>query len=109
MSRTLDYFPPIGTKLKWHPKALNYSPWVCRMWDEWPACITLDVDKNDEEEFTWRVDWRNFNKEKGVIHGKERTAREACLAAEAAGKSQKALIWKPWMATAIKAKWRPPA
>jgi len=108
MSYDLDYFPPQGTKFTWHHKALKTSPWVLNMWDHWPASIVAKVDKA-EGFFRWLVEVRTFNHGREVLKGVAKDALSACKAAERCCEREKKKLWLPWMETATKAGWRPPA
>jgi len=109
MSRFLDYFPPKGTKYEWGAKALNYSPWVCRMWEHWPASIVARVSKTEDGVYQWRVEVCNFRHQRKTLEGTANDGLAACKAAEEVCEAEKALLWLPWMDEAVKAGWRPPA
>lgn len=109
MSQYLAYFPPQGTKYKWHPKALNYSPWSCRMWEHWPASIIARVEKSETGVFLWSVEVRNFSHDRRLLRGKAADGLSACLEAERACETEKGLLWLPWIEQAVAAGWRPPS
>lgn len=107
MSDRQEYSPPEGTKYKWGTKALNYSPWVCRFFSYWPACIVARVELKGNK-FLWVVETTGFKFESTYNSGSNRNALQACLDAESFCEEEKARIWLPWMDIAVAAGWRPP-
>lgn len=109
MSRELDYFPPKPYNGHgWCSKALNYSPWHKRSYDEWPASVTLTVDLIDGM-YKWSVDVCSWESDCTRFVGKARTAVEACRKAEEIGDLQKSFLTPNWILIALENKWRPPA
>lgn len=108
MSRGQNYSPPGGTKHKWHPKGLQYSPWVCPVWSHWPADIVCRVDLTDAGMFTWHVIVIDFHHKRYHFKGQNNDPLQACLEAEKVAEAQKSLLWLPWMEVAVAAGWRPP-
>lgn len=114
MSMELDYFPPKGTKWKWYPKSLNYSPWGCDLsrqrekLDLHPLNTHLYVDRVDGT-YLWQVIGFGFDHERFKEEGQAEDPLQACLAAEAAGESRLNEFLPDWVRQALNHKWRPPA
>lgn len=108
MSYELDYFPPKPfDKTGWGSKSLNYSPWYKRLYDEWPASVTLTVDLIDGV-YKWSVDVCGWEFHRIRFVGKASSAVEACRKAEEIGELQKSCLTPDWILTALENKWRPP-
>jgi hypothetical protein len=107
MSYEQGYFPPNGTKYKWHPKALQHYPWISsHPWEVFPARIVMSVDKQIDG-FHWCVKVTDFKYKRTRLDGVESIAISACLKAESVADEEQAKLWKPWMAEAFAAGWRP--
>lgn len=122
MSREQNFFPPAGSKWKWEPKALNYSPWFCCLSDQvfrkenpdsrflpGRMSINLTVDLI-EGEYKWVVSvfrWKPQS-EPERISGKCKTALEAVLEAERVGEAIYQELMPDWVRTALTHGWRAP-
>lgn len=113
MSYELEYSPG-HHKWHWHSKALKYSPWVCRLSDQWgfgqtlwPMSVVLYVDLIDGV-YSWRVkatNWRNQLKETtGTASGPSNAIQRA----QAVGEAAMAELMPDWVQTALAEGWRPP-
>lgn len=118
MSVELAYFPPRGTKYKWHPKSLNYSPWTCRLSDERESkirfktdmSVACTVDKIDGK-YKWNIEVRHWDPNVKVrrITGMTDDPLKACLEAERVGDVELGKMLPDWVRTALENNWRPPA
>ncbi len=116
MSREQEYFPPSGTKWKWHHKSLNYSPWSCDLSDQrepeikfrTPLFVYLTVDKRNER-WHWRVEVTDFANKRTNLAGSSSDPFMACEAAELFGEQELDKLLPDWVRTALTNNWRPPA
>lgn len=114
MSRELEYSPPGNQKWFWYPKALNYSPWVCRLSDQWgfghhlwPMSVVCYVDLI-EGQYVWWVtvtDWKNKQSTKeGTASGPSVAIQQA----QSFGETTLAQLMPDWVEKALSEGWRPP-
>lgn len=116
MSAAQDYFPPQGSRWKWCPKALAYSPWACDLSEQmrppairflWPLSIILRVDLRAGQ-YHWRVDVRPWSGEDFTLKGSTKAPLDAMLDAETAGARIFNEQMPEWTRMALSAGWRPP-
>lgn len=114
MSQELAYLPPNGTKWQWHPKALNYAPWVCGLSPQkysninlWPLHVILRVDLIDNN-YRWTVEILDWKNKRTLLDGQTQVALEACLAAEKVGEEELEKLMPDWVHQALANGWRPP-
>jgi hypothetical protein len=115
MTKELGYFPPNGTKWKWEPKTLNYSPWICCLSRQrepklfmYPFDIKLIVDLINTH-FHWVIELIDFQGNYSIISGISEDPLQACLTAEEIGECKMDELLPDWIRTALENKWRPPA
>lgn len=113
MSLELEYFPPSGQKWHWHSKALNYSPWVCRLSDQWglgqktwPMSVVLQVDLVDGV-YRWLVKSTNWRNQLNVTTGTASGPVEAIEQAQAVGEEALVALLPEWVKKALAEGWRP--
>jgi hypothetical protein len=114
MSYDLEYSPPGGQKWLWHNKALTYSPWVCRLSDQWgfgqtlwPMSVVLYVDLIDGV-YSWRVNATNWRNQLKATTGTGSDATDAIQQAQAVGEEALTALMPEWVKTALAEGWRPP-
>jgi len=111
VSYELEYFPPVGSKFKWTPKALNYSPWACDLSHQidsnlWPLLVSATVDLL-EGRYKWRVDIIDWHHRRSHREGECDSALAAILVAESTAESEFQRLMPDWVKTALANGWRP--
>lgn len=113
MSYDQEYSPPTGTKYQWHPKRLNYSPWVCDISNQampdapWPFRIAAFVEKSGKS-YTMTLEVCDWAGTRTTMRGRGRNAIDACLWAESLANEELERLTPKWIKEAIKNGWRTP-